>query len=159
MKRRQRQGSDRRCPGSFKAAVLRVWSVELWMSLRPFHEIPEVKTIFLASLRYYLTSHMLTFALMYNLAVMETTEKARAPHSSTLTWRIPWTEKPGRLQSIGSLGVRHDWATSLLLFTFMHWRRKWQPTPVFLPWESQGQRSLVGCRLWGCTESNTTETT
>ena len=44
-------------------------------------------------------------------------------------------------------------------FTFMHWRRKWQPTPVFLPGESQGRRSLVGCRLWGCTESDTTEET
>ena len=41
----------------------------------------------------------------------------------------------------------------------MHWRRKWQPTPVFLPGESQGQRSLVGCRLWGRTESDTTEET
>ena len=45
------------------------------------------------------------------------------------------------------------------LFTFMHWRRKWQPTPVFLPGESQGLGSLVGCRLWGCTESDTTEVT
>ena len=61
------------------------------------------------------------------------TEKAIAPHSSTLAWKIPWTEEPGRLQSMGSLRVRHDWATSLSLFTFMHWRRKWQPTPVFLP--------------------------
>jgi len=68
-----------------------------------------------------------------------------APHSSTLAWRIPWTEEPGRLQSMGSLRVRHDWATSLSLFTFMHWRRKWQPTPVFLPGESQGWRSLMGC--------------
>ena len=58
---------------------------------------------------------------------------------------------------MGSLGVRHDWVTSLSLFTFMHWRRKWQPTPVFLPGESQGGRSLVGCRLWGRTESDTTE--
>ena len=41
----------------------------------------------------------------------------------------------------------------------MHWRRKWQPTPVFLPGESQGQGSLVGCRLWGCTELDTTEAT
>ena len=65
-------------------------------------------------------------------------EKAMAPHSSTLAWKIPWTEKPGGLQSMGSLRVRHDWATSLSLFTFMHWRRKWQPTPVFLPGESQG---------------------
>ena len=79
-----------------------------------------------------------------------------APHSSTLAWKIPWTEEPGRLQSMGSLKVGHDWATSLWLFTFMHWR-KWQPTPVFLPGESQGWRGLVGCRLWGRTESDTTE--
>ena len=46
-----------------------------------------------------------------------------------------------------------------LLFTFMHWRRKWQPTPVFLPGESQGRGSLMGCRLWGLTESDTTEVT
>ena len=59
----------------------------------------------------------------------------------------------------GSLRVRHDWATSLSLFTFMYWRRKWQPTPVFLPGESQGQGSLVGCRLWGRTESDTSEAT
>ena len=44
-------------------------------------------------------------------------------------------------------------------FTFTHWRRKWQPTPVFLPGESQGQGSLVGCRLWGPTESDSTEVT
>ena len=75
-----------------------------------------------------------------------------APHSSTLAWKIPWTEEPGRLQSMGSLRVGHDWAISLSLFTFMHWRRKWQPTPVFLPGEPQGPGSLVGCCLWGCTE-------
>ena len=86
-------------------------------------------------------------------------EKAMAPHSSTLAWKIPWTEEPGRLQSMGSLRVRHDWVTSLSRFTFMHWRRKWWPTPVFLPGESQGRRSLVGCRLWGHTESNMTEVT
>ena len=45
--------------------------------------------------------------------------------------------------------AKHDWATSLSFFTFMHWRRKWQSTPVFLPEESQGQRNLVGCRLMG----------
>ena len=78
---------------------------------------------------------------------------------STLAWKIPWTEEPGRLQSMGSGRVRHDWATSLSPFTFMHWRRKRQPTPVFLPGESQGRGSLVGCRLWGCTESDTTEAT
>ena len=82
-----------------------------------------------------------------------------APHSSTLAWRIPWPEEPGRLQSMGSKRVRHDWATSLSLFTFMRRRRKWQPTPVFLPGESQGRGSLVGCRLGGCTESDTTNVT
>ena len=51
-------------------------------------------------------------------------EKAMAPHSSTLAWRIPWTEEPDRLQSTGSQKVRHDWVTSLSLFTFMHWRMK-----------------------------------
>ena len=72
-----------------------------------------------------------------------------ATHSSTLAWKIPWAEETGGLQFMGLLWVGHDWATSLSLFTFMHWRRKWQPTPVFLPGESQGQGSLVGCRLWG----------
>ena len=62
-------------------------------------------------------------------------------HSSTLPWRIPWTEEPGGLQSMGSLRVGHDWATSLWLFTFMRWRRKWQPTPVFLPGESRDGRA------------------
>jgi len=65
-------------------------------------------------------------------------EKAMAPHSSTLAWKIPWMEEPDGLQSMGSLGVRHDWATSISIFTFMHWRRKWQPTPVISPGESQG---------------------
>ena len=82
-----------------------------------------------------------------------------APHFSTLAWKIPWTEEPGRLQSMGLRRVGHDQATSLSLFTFMHWRRKQQPTPVFLPGESQGQGSLVGCRLWGRTELDTTDVT
>ena len=82
-----------------------------------------------------------------------------APHSNTLAWKISWTEEPGRLQSMGSLRIGHDWATSLSLFTFRHWRRKWQPTPMFLPGKSQGWWSLVGCHLWGRTESYTTEAT
>ena len=82
-----------------------------------------------------------------------------APHSSALAWTTPWTEKPGGLQSMGSRGVGHDWATSLSLFTFMPWRRKWQLTPVFLPGESQGWGSLMGCCLWDRTELDTTEAT
>ena len=86
-------------------------------------------------------------------------EKAMAPHSSTLAWKIPWMEEPGRLQSMGLLRVGHDWATSFSLFTFMQWRRKWQPTPMFLLGESQGRRGLVGCHLWGRTELDMTEVT
>ena len=65
-------------------------------------------------------------------------ENAMAPDSSTLAWKIPWMEEPGRLQSRGSLRVGHDWTTSVSLFTFMNGRRKWQPTPVFLPGQSPG---------------------
>ena len=86
-------------------------------------------------------------------------EKEMAIHSSILAWKIPWTEEPGRLQSVGSLRVGHNLVTLLSIFTFMHWRRKWQRTPVILPGESQGQGSLVGCSLWGRTELDTTEVT
>ena len=79
-------------------------------------------------------------------------EKAMAPHSSTLAWKIPWMEEPGRLQSMGLLRFRHDWVTSLSLFTFMYWRRKWQP--VFLPGESQGWGSLVAA-VYGVAQSRT----
>ena len=77
-----------------------------------------------------------------------------APDSSPLAWKTPWTEEPGRLQSMGSLAVGHDWVTSLSLFTFMHWRREWQPTPVFLPGESQGRGSLWAA-VYGVAQSRT----
>ena len=77
-----------------------------------------------------------------------------ATHSSTPAWKIPWTEEPGRLQSMGSLRVGHNWATSLSLFTFMPWRRKWQPTPLFLPGESQG-RGARWATVYGVTQSRT----
>ena len=63
-------------------------------------------------------------------------EKKMAARSSILAWKIPCSVEPGRLPSMGLQRVGHDWAASLSLFTFMHWRRKWQPTPVFLPGES-----------------------
>ena len=81
-------------------------------------------------------------------------EKAMASHSSTLAWKIPWMEEPGRLQSMGVLRVWHEWATSLSLFTFMHWRRKWQPTPVFLPGESQGLE-VWWAAIYGVAQSRT----
>ena len=81
-------------------------------------------------------------------------EKAMAPHSNVLAWKIPWTEEPGGLQSMGLLRVGHNWVTSLSLFTFMHWRRKWQPTPGFLPRESQGWGSWSAA-IYGVARSQT----
>ena len=92
--------------------------------------------------------------IFHRWSVRSHAEKAMAPHSSTLAWKIPWTEEPGRLQSMGSLRVEHNWATSLSFFTFMHWRRKWQPIPVFLPGESQGRGSL-GAAVYGVAQSRT----
>ena len=88
------------------------------------------------------------------------TEKAMAPTPVPLP-ENPRVEEPGGLHAVhGSQKVRLDWATSLSLFTFMHWRRQWQPTPSFLPGESQGPGSLVGCmQSMGRTESGTTEVT
>ena len=74
-----------------------------------------------------------------------------------------WTEEPGVLQSMGLQRVRHDWVTELnwteLLFSsyLPPWRREWQSTPVFLPGEFHGQRSLMGYSPWGHKDSDTTE--
>ena len=123
-----------------------------------------VQTFLLNIYKHY-TKYQKLFYMMQNATYIwkdsytHNKEKAMAPHSNTLAWKIPWTEEPGRLQSMRSLRVRHYWATSLSLFTFMHWRRKWHATAVFLPGESQGRGRLVGCHLWGCTVSDTTEAT
>ena len=87
--------------------------------------------------------------------VLFPSEKAMATHS--IAWKIP---SDGGAWQAAVHGVANS-RTRLSDFTstFMHWRRKWQPTPVFLPGESQGQQSLVGCRLWGHAESDTTEAT
>ena len=148
-------GETEKVRGGWEAAVLcrqTTWDVTKYEKL-PVQLVHRFFSPFFLS--------FLSFSpLIYdNLLVIWVTEKAMAPHSSTLAWRIPWTEEPGGLQSMGSRRVGHAWATSLSLFTFMHWRRKWQPTPVFLPGESQGRGSLVGCRLWGHTQSDTTEET
>ena len=113
----------------------------------------------IVGVKWHLTEVLICICLGLSHLLGIVAEKAMAPHSSTLAWKIPWTEEPGRLQSMGSRRVGHDWATSLLIFTFMYWRRKWQPTPMFLPGESQGRGSLVGFCLWGRTESDTTEVT
>ena len=88
-------------------------------------------------------------------------EKEIATHSSTLAWKIPWAGAWwAAVHGVAKSRIQlSDFHFSLSLFTFMHWRRKWQPTPVFLPGESQGRGSLVGCRQWGRTELDTTEVT
>ena len=77
-----------------------------------------------------------------------------APHSRTLAWKIPWTEEPGGLQSMGSLRVGHDRGLH-----FHALEKEMAAHSRFLPGESQGRESLAGCRLWGRTESDTTEAT
>ena len=77
-----------------------------------------------------------------------------APHSSTLAWKIPWMEEPGRMHSMRLLGVGHDWVTSLWLFTFIHRRRRWQPTPVFLSGES-GDGGAWWAAISGVSQSRT----
>ena len=80
------------------------------------------------------------------------------PHSTTLAWKIPWTEEP--VAAVPGVAVSRTRLSSFAFtFDFHHWRRKWQPTPVFLPGESQGLGSLVGCCLWGRTGSDMTEAT
>ena len=82
-----------------------------------------------------------------------------APHSNTLAWRIPWTEEPGGLQSMGSHRVGHELSNFTFTFHFHALEKEMATHSIFLPGEFQGQRSLLGCRLWGCTESDTTEVT
>ena len=91
--------------------------------------------------------------LIWN-SLMTYEEKAMAPYSSSLAWKIPWMEEPGGLQFRGSRRVGHDWATSLSLFTFMHWRRKWQPTPVFLPGNPR-ERGAWWAAVYGVAQSQT----
>ena len=90
----------------------------------------------------------------YEFLSIPSSEKAMAPHSSTLTWKIPWTGEPGGLPSMGSHRVRHDWVTSLSLFTSMHWRRKWQPTPVFFL-ENPRDRGAWWAAVYGVAQGQT----
>ena len=82
-----------------------------------------------------------------------------APHSSTVAWKIPWMEEPGGLQSMGSLRVGYDWATSLSLFHFHALEKEMATHSRVLAWGIQGQESLVGGRLRSHTESDMTEVT
>ena len=143
-------------PGSAIPGTLQARTLE-WVAIAS--SVNEVKWIQISWLLTPPANSELPLLRSEYLCPPQNVEKAMATHSSTLAWKIPWTEGPGRLQSMGSRRVGHDWVTSFSLFTFMHWRRKWQPTPVFLSGESQGRRSLMGCRLWVLTDSDTTDAT
>ena len=82
-----------------------------------------------------------------------------APHSCTLAWKTPWTEEPGRLQSMGSLRVRHDLSDFTFTIHFHALEKEMATHSSILAGESQGWESWVGFRLWGHTESDTTEVT
>ena len=79
-----------------------------------------------------------------------------APHSSTLAWKIPWTEEPGGLQTMGSLRVRHDFTFT---FHFHALEKEMATHSSVLAWRIPGTGSLVGCSPWGRTESDMTEAT
>ena len=81
-------------------------------------------------------------------------------HGSPLQYSCPENPMNGGAWWAVVHGVAKSWTRlSKFTFTFLHWRRKWQPTPVFLPGESKGQGSLVSCHLWGRTELDATEVT
>ena len=151
------EGDDRGWDGSTSSPTQWTWvwvnSRSWWWTGRP----GVLQFMGLQRVRHDWVTELNWTELKWIVKILDTGDR-KFLHTS-LAWQIPWTEKPGRLQSIEWLGVGHDWVTSLSLFTFIHCRRKWQPTPVFLPGESQGWGSLVGCRLRGCTESDTTEKT
>ena len=97
----------------------------------------------------------LHFALFTFVGVSAIMSVSMAPHSSTLAWKILWMEEPGRLQSMGSLRVGYDWAISLSLFTFMHWRRKWQPTPKCSCLENPRDGGAWWAAVYGVAQSRT----
>ena len=80
-----------------------------------------------------------------------------APHSSTLAWKMPWTEEPGKLWSMGVAEGQTRLSNFTFTFHFHALEKEMATHSVFLPGESQGRGSLVSCSLWGCTESDTTE--
>ena len=82
-----------------------------------------------------------------------------APHSSTLAWKIPWAEEPGRLQSMGVTKSRTRLSNFIFTFHFDALEKEMATHPSVLAWRIPGPGSLVGCCLWGCTESDTTEVT
>ena len=122
------------------------------------HGVLQARRLERVALSFSNIDHVVSLNYLFNsrnyLDVALVMEKAMAPQSSTPAWKIPWTEEPGGLQSMGLLRVGHNWATWLSLFTFMHWRRKWQPTPVFLL-ESPRDGGAWWASVYGVAQSRT----
>ena len=93
--------------------------------------------------------------LLFWNTMLQFGEGSGTPLQYSFAWKIPWMEEPGRLQSMGSLRVQHDWVTSLSPFILMHWRRKWQPTPLLLSEESQGRGGAWWAAVYGIAQSQT----
>ena len=86
---------------------------------------------------------------------LDVSENTMAPHSSTLAWRIPWTEEPGMLQSMGSLRVGHDWVTSLSLFTYHAVEKEMATHSSVLAWRIPGTEEPGGLPSMGFAQSRT----
>ena len=89
-------------PALFKREA---FAIAMWNDLYPKSRLCVCTSLLLDSL--------LCPLLFFSPSLCQYTEKAMAPHSSTLAWKLPWTDEPGGLQSMGSLRVGHDWAASL----------------------------------------------
>ena len=150
------------CFESFKPAVL-LSSLTLIKKFFSLSSLSAIRVVSSACLRLLMflpailipacQSSSLAFHMMYSAY----TEKAMATHSSTLVWRIPWMEEPGRLQSMGLLRVGHDWVT--FTFHFHALEKEMATHSCVLAWRIPGTAEPVGCRLWDRTESDTTEAT
>ena len=136
--------------GSWSATVLLLFSRPIMSNSLPPHWLQHARP-----LCYCLGGHKKSDITYWQNYTMEL-EKEMATHSSTLAWKIPWIEEPGRLQSMGLQRVRCDWATSVSFYSSF-WRRKWWPIPILLPGEYHGWGCLVGYSLWGRKESDMTD--
>ena len=136
-----------------------VWNVHLsglnrfYFSLKGFYKGKPVKILILFSVESLITALIISECVIYYNGEGNGTPLQRSCLENPMDGGAWWAAVHGAAKS-------QTWLSDFLsLFTFLHWRRKWQPTPVFLPGESQGRGSLVGCRLWGRTELDTTEAT
>ena len=116
--------------------------------MRPCHLI--IFSVYQSFLQYYLSRN-----IFHNYSILRfMAEKAMAPHSSTLAWKIPWMEEPARLKSMGSLRVGHDWVTSLSLFVSYIGEGNGNPLQYSCP-ENPRDGGAWWAAVYGVTQSRT----